>query len=78
MAAGASAKPVNMQLNDDTLLEEIKFTEAVDDQSDLALLDQCIILASWYVDTMETTLALSHLPSRSQCCWHGRRILAER
>lgn len=41
-------RPVNMQLNDDTLLEEIAFTEQVDDQSNLALLDQCIVLASWY------------------------------
>jgi hypothetical protein len=55
-----------MQLNDDTLLEEIKFTEAVDDQSDLALLDQCIILASWYVVTV-ALLAVSVLVLH-RCC----------
>lgn len=51
-AVHSKSKPVNMKLEDDTLLEEINFTENVDDQADLALLDQCIILASWYVSLL--------------------------
>eukprot|EP00123_Amoebidium_parasiticum_P006453 comp17401_c0_seq1/m.16741 comp17401_c0_seq1/g.16741 ORF comp17401_c0_seq1/g.16741 comp17401_c0_seq1/m.16741 type:complete len:831 (-) comp17401_c0_seq1:40-2532(-) len=41
----ASSRPINKQLDDDTLLEHIAFSEDVADQEGLALLDQCTILA---------------------------------
>lgn len=47
--------PQTLALNDDTLLETIAFTDKTDDGQDptkqgkLKVIDQCILLAFWYV-----------------------------
>ncbi|KAI9013246.1 hypothetical protein BC832DRAFT_549110 [Gaertneriomyces semiglobifer] len=41
----AASKPVTLELNDDTLLENVKFTEETQGQGNLKIIDQCILLA---------------------------------
>ncbi|KAJ3049242.1 hypothetical protein HDU99_008955, partial [Rhizoclosmatium hyalinum] len=59
VAETTAAMPETLALNDDTLLETIDYTDLESKGGNLRIIDQCILLAMWYVELILFTGFLS-------------------